>query len=117
MKDRTQSLNNIMVIPLLKINTSPRYTSGLAQANQYLQVQKQAWEDHFAGAVLNYKEKYFAGAVIEEDDGDSLKYGALIKHPKYQDIWFRSYANGLGRLAQGVWDIQGTDTIRFIKNN
>ena len=40
MKERTQSLNNIMEIPPLKINTSPQYTRGLAQANQYQQLQE-----------------------------------------------------------------------------
>ena len=30
-------------------------------------------------------------------------------------IWDKSYANELGRLAQGTRDIKGTDCIKFIK--
>ena len=117
MKNRTQSLNIIMEIAPLKINTAPRYTRGLTQANQYLQIKEWAWEENFAGAVLNDKEKYFSGSVINEDTSNSLEYRALIKHPKYQDIWHRSYANELGRISQSFWDIKDTDNIRFIKKN
>ena len=42
MKDRTQSIKKIMEIPPLKIKTAPQYTRGLAQANQYLQLQEWA---------------------------------------------------------------------------
>ena len=74
MKNRTQSLNIIMEIAPLKINTAPRYTRGLTQANQYLQIKEWAWEENFAGAVLNDKEKYFSGSVINEDTSNSLEY-------------------------------------------
>jgi hypothetical protein len=30
---------------------------------------------------------------------------------KYRDIWMHSYANELGRLAQGICDIPGTNTL------
>ena len=33
---------------------------------------------------------------------------------KYHDVWIHSFENGLGRLAQGIRDIKGTDTIKFI---
>ena len=33
---------------------------------------------------------------------------------KYRDIWMKSFANELGRLAQGIQDVPGTDTIDFI---
>eukprot|EP00804_Cyclotella_cryptica_P012506 CCRYP_017700-RA/>CCRYP_017700-RA protein AED:0.42 eAED:0.36 QI:0/0/0/1/0.66/0.25/4/0/397 len=41
-------------------------------------------------------------AVIDNDTGDSLEYRHLIKHPKYKEIWSRSYANELGRLTDGI---------------
>ena len=31
-----------------------------------------------------------------------------------RDTWFTSLANELGRLAQGIRDIKGTDTVFFI---
>ena len=36
---------------------------------------------------------------------------------KYKKIWLHSYANELGRLAQGIRDIPGTDTIKFISKD
>ena len=33
---------------------------------------------------------------------------------KYRDVWMHSFANELGRLTQGMYNIKGTDTIEFI---
>ena len=51
---------------------------------------------------------------IDETTGKSLEYRDLIKDPKLREIWAKSFANELGRLAQGIRDIIGTDTIHFI---
>ena len=58
--------------------------------------------------------KEFAGAVIDKETGNSLEFRHLIKLEKYRTIWMKSFANELGRLAQGIRDIPGTDTIDFI---
>ena len=50
----------------------------------------------------------------DESTRTSLEYRQLIKMPKYKAVWTRSFANELGRLGQGIQDIQGTDTIKFI---
>jgi hypothetical protein len=47
-------------------------------------------------------------AVIDTDTGNSLAYQQLIKHPKYKEVWTRSYANKLGRLTNGIRIITGT---------
>eukprot|EP00804_Cyclotella_cryptica_P005738 CCRYP_000080-RC/>CCRYP_000080-RC protein AED:0.27 eAED:0.24 QI:0/0/0/1/0.33/0/4/0/743 len=54
-------------------------------------------------------------AVIDNKTGDSLEYRHLIKHPKYREIWSRSYANELGRLTNGIRDIPGTNTMQYIR--
>ena len=59
-------------------------------------------------------QEYFAGAIIDDKTGESLEYSDLIKRPELRNMWFASLANGLGRLAQGIRDIKGTDTIFFI---
>jgi hypothetical protein len=43
-----------------------------------------------------------------------MEYRHLIKSPKYCQAWQHSFANELGRLAQGVggWE-KGTNTIYF----
>ena len=46
--------------------------------------------------------------VIDKETGNSLEYRHLIKHPKYKEVWTRSYANELGRLTNGIRDIPGT---------
>eukprot|EP00804_Cyclotella_cryptica_P006014 CCRYP_000255-RA/>CCRYP_000255-RA protein AED:0.25 eAED:0.25 QI:0/0/0/1/1/1/2/0/796 len=56
-------------------------------------------------------------AVIDNDTGDSLEYRHLIKHPKYKEIWSRSYANELGRLTDGIRDIPGTKTMQYIRKS
>jgi hypothetical protein len=59
-----------------------------------------------------------AQAVIDPATGEQLEYRQLIKRDAYRDIWTHSYANELGRLAQGVGDrIQGTNTIFFIRKD
>lgn len=55
----------------------------------------------------------YASAVIA-DDGSALEYRHLIADPETKEEWTKSAANEFGRLAQGIRDIDGTDTIFFI---
>jgi hypothetical protein len=58
---------------------------------------------------------HLANAVIDPATGKSLEYRQIIKRDDYRVTWTRSFANELGRLAQGVGDrITGTNTIVFI---
>ena len=38
---------------------------------------------------------------LEKAIGASLKYRQLHRHPKYWDVWNKSYPNELGSLSQG----------------
>ena len=58
-----------------------------------------------------------AYAVFDETTKKLLEYKQLITHPKYKKTWTKSAANEFGRLAQGIRDIKGTDTIFFITKN
>ena len=60
-----------------------------------------------------YKD-YFAAAITNESTGEPMEYRDLIKKPDLRELWQRSLANELGRLAQGIRDIKGTNTIHFI---
>ena len=98
------------IIPGININRSAnKYTRGLAAANHALQL----WQLHTTMAT-NFPNEGFAHAIIDEETGKSLEFRHLIKLEKYRDIWMKSFANELGRLAQGIRDIPGTDTIDFI---
>jgi hypothetical protein len=55
-----------------------------------------------------------AYAVTDMTTGQQLEYRQLLHQPNLKPIWERVFANELGRLAQGVLDIKGTDTIVFI---
>jgi hypothetical protein len=55
--------------------------------------------------------------VIDQETGDSMEYRHLIKHPKYKEVWTKSYANELGRLTNGIRDIPGTNTMTYIKKS
>ena len=47
--------------------------------------------------------------------GNSLEYRDLIKNEKTRTTWNTSFANELGRLANGLKNrIKGTNTIKFI---
>jgi hypothetical protein len=59
--------------------------------------------------------QHWANAIIDSDTGASMEYRHLIKSDKHKLTWTRSFANELGRLAQGVADREtGTNTITFI---
>ena len=60
-------------------------------------------------------EEFFAGAITDKITGKALEYRDLIKRPDLKDTWERSLANGLGRLAQGIREVKGTNTITFIR--
>jgi hypothetical protein len=56
-----------------------------------------------------------ANHVIDDQTGKILTYRDLIARDDLRVIWSRSFANELGRLAQGVGGrVQGTNTIFFI---
>ena len=59
--------------------------------------------------------KHMANSVLHPDTGEVMEYRSLSTNPATKATWTRSYANELGRLAQGVADrVNGTDTIFFI---
>jgi hypothetical protein len=58
---------------------------------------------------------HLANSVIDPESGRSLEYRDLIRSAKTKEVWSRSFANELGRLAQGVGGrVEGTNTCFFI---
>ena len=56
-------------------------------------------------------------AVLDEDTGELLEYGHLMKNPKYRKLWGKSYGNELGRLAQLMSRrVERTNTISLLTN-
>ena len=54
-------------------------------------------------------------AIIDPVTGNSLEYRDLIKNEKTRTTWNTSFANELGRLANGLKNrIKGTNIIKFI---
>ena len=91
------------VIPDLPLSES-KYKRGFASANKHLQMNK--WAFHSC----------FAGSTIDEITGKSLEYRDLVKDPKLVPTWHKSLANELGRLAHGIRDVKGMDTIFLFPN-
>ena len=61
------------------------------------------------------REKEAVHSVLDQETGQLLEYRALLKHPRFKEVWSRSASDEFGRLAQGIGGrIKGTDTIRFI---
>ena len=51
--------------------------------------------------------------ITDPETGKQLEYRALMRHPKYKDIWVKSLPNEFGRLEQGVGGrVEGTNMIR-----
>ena len=62
--------------------------------------------------------KSYCNAIIDPVSGKSMEYRHLIKNKHTRKIWNNSFANELGRLANGVGNrIKGTNTIKFIPRN
>jgi hypothetical protein len=52
-----------------------------------------------------------AYAVLDNETGDLLEYRHLMKHPKYKDVWTKSFGTEIRRLATN------TETIFFVKKD
>ena len=63
---------------------------------------------------VSRRRRETANPVLDHDTGELLEYRHLLKHPKFKEAWEIAAANEFGRLAQGIRDIKGTDTIHFI---
>ena len=59
-------------------------------------------------------DKYFSNVIIDEDTGKSLEYRDLVNMEKCHNTWTTSFANELGRLAQGIREVPGTNIVFFI---
>ena len=90
-------------VPDLSINLERKTARGLGHANEVLQMAEWA------------QEELFANAIVDKDTGNAMEYRDLIKSAKHKVVWERALANELGRLTQGIWDIDGTNTIEFIR--
>jgi hypothetical protein len=55
-----------------------------------------------------------AHSVIDVVAGQQLEYRHLLQRPELKPIWEQTFANELGRLAQGIRNVKGTDTVAFI---
>ena len=89
-------------MPTMTIRQNRSVSRGLYQANEALQMKEWAFDELFAGVIL------------DDETGESLEYRDLIKKDKYREIWELLFANELGHLAQGIRDILSTNTIVFI---
>ena len=53
-------------------------------------------------------------AIIDKIMGTPLEQRHLIKWEEYRDVLVEFFANEVGHLAQGIHDINGTNTIYFV---
>ena len=90
-------------VPDLVINLERKMSRGLGHANEALQIAEWA------------QEELFVNAIVDKETGNSMEYRDLIKSAKHKVVWERALANKLGRLAQGIRDVEGTNTIEFIR--
>jgi hypothetical protein len=56
-------------------------------------------------------------AFTDISTGQQLEYRQMLQWPDLKPIWEKAFANGLGRLSQGIRDIKGRNTIAFISES
>jgi hypothetical protein len=76
------------------------------------QVTQEEWAYQLLATALPKIE--LAHAVNDTVTGQQLEYRHLLMRPDLKPIWERAFADELGRLAQGIRDVIGTNTIEFI---
>ena len=64
-------------------------------------------------ATTNTPLHHVAYPIVHPQIGAALEYRHLIKDTNLRDVWINSFANELGRLAQGrkSTNLEGTNTI------
>jgi hypothetical protein len=65
--------------------------------------------------ATHWANQHFAHAVVHLVTGKEMEYMALMKDPYLQPLWKRVFGNEMGRLFQGIHDIQGTNTCFFVE--
>ena len=79
-----------------------KLTRGYGAAN--LELQLREWGNE---SLSKWDEaNNFAGAIVCPTTGKTLEYRDLIKVPELKQLWLRSFAYELGRLAQGIRKIK-----------
>jgi hypothetical protein len=58
---------------------------------------------------------HLENSVVHPITGKEMEYMAFMKDPVLQPLWKRGFGNKVGRLFQGIRDIQGTNTCIFIE--
>jgi hypothetical protein len=54
-------------------------------------------------------------AVLHPESGKEMQYKNIIQHPTLGPKYKTGFGNELGRLCQGIRDIQGTSTCFFVE--
>jgi hypothetical protein len=120
----TQDIPNVplppmVVTPRTLCESPPRVATG----SQRLSPHNLSQDDfcgmdaaHMVIALGNthWSQRHHFNAVIHPVTPKEREYSALMKDPRLQPLWTRSFRNECRHLFQGVRDIPGTDTCFFI---
>jgi hypothetical protein len=63
----------------------------------------------------HWTKQHFDHIVVHPVTGEQIEYVALMKDPDLQPLWKKGFGNEVGRLFQGIHDIQGTNTCFFVE--
>jgi hypothetical protein len=63
----------------------------------------------------HWTNQHFANAIVHPVTGKEMEYMVLMKDPDLKSLWKRGFGNEVGRLFQGIYDIQGNVTCFFIE--
>jgi hypothetical protein len=96
-------------VPARVHNLSPRNLSqddllDMVNANQEIALGTNHWTNI-----------QMADSVVHPVTDKEMEYMALMKDPILKSLWKRGFGNEVGRLFQGICDIQGTNTRFFVE--
>ena len=90
----------------------PQHTRPCAKLQGGWTVANQVLQDSVEYQEISFTpNNWFAAAIIDEETGKPMDYCQPIKNEKHRLVCSRSFANELGRFAQGIRDAKGPSTI------
>jgi hypothetical protein len=109
-----------VVTPMTGRAASPRVPARTQNISPINLSQDDFWKMETANKEIvlgknHWNNFHYANAIVHPVTGKEMEYMALMKDPDLHPLWKRGFGNEVGRLFQGICNIQGTTTCFFIE--
>jgi hypothetical protein len=109
-----------VVTPVARHGASPRVSARTHNLFPRIFSQDDFWDMENSNQAISlgtnhWTNIHMANGVVHPITGKEMEYTALMKDPVLQPLWKIGIGNEVGRLVQGIRDIQGTNTCFLIE--